>query len=326
MIEYRPFRNLDPPALCEIWRNHPPVRALFQPMTSAVLEDTVLSKPYFDREGLIVATQEQRPVGFVHAGFGPNAAGTALDHAIGATCMLMVSHRDQRAVIAEQLLKRSEEYLLHHGAQSLCGGGTANVAPFYTGLYGGCSVPGILESDHQMVDLYRRAGYTERSRRLILHRSLVGFRPVVDRQQIQHRRLYEVEPLEDPAPRTWWEACSEGQTDRFAYVARLRNGGEVSATAVFWNMEPLASSWGVHARGLTHLDVASDLEREGLAVFLVGEALRQAALEGITLVETQIPALDESLRLIFVGKLGFQVVEQALELRKEVDRPATPIA
>ena len=72
--------------------------------------------------------------------------------------------------------------------------------------------------------------------------------------------------------------------------------------------------------------MTSGPEREGLAVFLVGEALRLAALDGVTLVEAQIPAVDESSRLIFVGKLGFQVVEQALELRKEVDRPATPIA
>ena len=28
MIEYRPFRNTDPPALCEIWRNQPPLRAV----------------------------------------------------------------------------------------------------------------------------------------------------------------------------------------------------------------------------------------------------------------------------------------------------------
>ncbi len=120
MIEYRPFRNLDPPALCEIWRNHPPVRALFQPMTPVVLEDTVLSKPFFDREGLIVATDDQRPVGFVHAGFGPNAAGTALDPPIGATCMLMVSHHDQRTDIAEQLLRHSEAYLIRSVVRGRC--------------------------------------------------------------------------------------------------------------------------------------------------------------------------------------------------------------
>ncbi|MHB9081050.1 MAG: hypothetical protein ACYC3X_26555 [Pirellulaceae bacterium] len=322
MIEYRPFRNLDPPALCEIWRNHPPIRALFQPMTPAVLEDTVLSKPFFDREGLIVATDNQRPVGFVHAGFGPNAVGSALDPSIGATCMLMVSHHDQRADIVNELLRHSEAYLRERGARSLCGGGTTDLAPFYAGLYGGCSVPGILESDLEMISLFRGAAYVERSRCLILQRSLVGFRPVVDRQQIQYRRLYEVEPLEDPLPRTWWEACTEGQTDRFAFVARPRNGGEACATVVLWNMEPLASSWGVHARGLTHLDVAPNPEREGLAIFLIGEALRLAALDGVTLIEAQIPAVDESMRLILVGKLGFQLVEQALELRKELSSPA----
>ncbi len=91
-------------------------------------------------------------------------------------------------------------------------------------------------------------------------------------------------------------------------------------------MEPLASSWGVHARGLTHLDVTSDPEREGLAIFLIGEALRLAALDGVTWLRHRSPRWTSRSRLILVGKLGFQVVEQALELRKEVDRPATPIA
>ncbi|MHB8863022.1 MAG: GNAT family N-acetyltransferase [Pirellulaceae bacterium] len=321
MIEYRAFRNPDPPALCEIWRTHPPVRALYQPMTSPVFEDTVLAKPFFDREGLIVAIDEQRPIGFVHAGFGPNAAGTDLDYTAGATCMLMVSPRDLRMAIAEQLLKRSEEYLYNRGARLLYGGAIASIAPFYSGLYGGAALPGILESDSQMIDLYRGAGYMERSRRLILQRSLVGFRPVIDRQQIQYRRLYQVEPCEDPLACTWWEACTEGQTERFAYSALPRSGGEVCGTAIFWDVEPLASSWGVHARGLTRLDIAPGPEREGLAIFLIGEALRLEALRGVTLIEAQIPADDESMRLILVEKLGFQVVEQGLELRKELNRP-----
>ena len=59
-------------------------------MTSQVLESTVLSKPYFEREGLIVATEDDQVIGFVHAGFGPDANGARLDTSIGATSMLRV--------------------------------------------------------------------------------------------------------------------------------------------------------------------------------------------------------------------------------------------
>ena len=57
MIHYRPFLNSDPPALAEIWRSQSPSRALIQLMTPAVLDDLVLSKAYFDRQGLILAVE-----------------------------------------------------------------------------------------------------------------------------------------------------------------------------------------------------------------------------------------------------------------------------
>ena len=46
-----------------------------QPMSIAVLERYVLSKPTFDPQGLIVATDEDKLVGFAHAGFGPDEQG-----------------------------------------------------------------------------------------------------------------------------------------------------------------------------------------------------------------------------------------------------------
>lgn len=319
MIEYRPFRNTDPPALCEIWRNQPPLRARFQPMTTVVLEDMALSKPFFERSGLIVAAEGERPVGFVHAGFGPTADGLQLDPAFGATCMLMVAHHPQRTVIAEQLLQRSETYLAAHGTRSAYGGGMACVAPFYNGLYGGSSVPGVVESDVQQVSLYRSAGYVEQERRLILQRSLAGFRPAVDRQQIQYRRGHDIEVQADPSARSWWEACVTAHMDRTAYQMRPRNGGAPLGTAVFWNMEPLASSWGVHARGLWQLDIPAGPDQEALALFLLGESLRLAGQEGVTLIEAQVTAGDASLKQVLVGKLGFQVVEEAIVFRKELD-------
>lgn len=319
MIEYRPFRNTDPPALCEIWRNQPPLRARFQPMTTVVFEDIVLSKPFFERAGLIVAAEDQRAVGFVHAGLGPTPDGKQLDSEFGATCMLMVAHHPERTAIAEQLLRLSEAYLATHGTRSCYGGGMACIAPFYNGLYGGCSVPGIVASDTQLVSLYQSAGYVEQGRRLILQRSLAGFRPAVDRQQIQYRRGHDIEVQADPPPRSWWEACVTAHMDLTAYRMRPRNGGAALGTAVFWNMEPLASSWGVHARGLWQLDIPAGPDQDALAVFVLGEALRLAGQEGVTLIEAHVADSDASLKQVLIGKLGFQVLEEAIVFRKDLD-------
>ncbi len=56
MTYFRPFRNSDPPLLADVWRSQPSQRGLMQPMSAALLEQLVLSKPVFEREGLIVAT------------------------------------------------------------------------------------------------------------------------------------------------------------------------------------------------------------------------------------------------------------------------------
>jgi hypothetical protein len=58
LTEYRAFRNTDPPQLAEIWRSQPPSRGLMQPMSVAILEHYVFSKPTFDSAGLIVAQSE----------------------------------------------------------------------------------------------------------------------------------------------------------------------------------------------------------------------------------------------------------------------------
>ena len=78
MIEYRPFRNTDPPGLAALWNDVFTGRGAVQMRTASPLEFFVFSKPYFDPEGLIVAVMNNVPVGFVHAGFGSNADGSAL--------------------------------------------------------------------------------------------------------------------------------------------------------------------------------------------------------------------------------------------------------
>ena len=48
-------------------------------MSLSLVEAAVFSKPYFDRQGVIVAVDEGRVVGFAHAGFGPTADRSAID-------------------------------------------------------------------------------------------------------------------------------------------------------------------------------------------------------------------------------------------------------
>ena len=100
MYHFRSFRNTDPPRLAEIWPDQPQQRGLAQPVTAGILEQFVLSKPCFDPAGLIVALDDNVPVGFAHAGFGPNDEQTAIATDIGTTYQLMLRREHRNAAYA----------------------------------------------------------------------------------------------------------------------------------------------------------------------------------------------------------------------------------
>lgn len=288
-----------------------------QPMSGDLFERLVLSKPYFDNAGLIVAEDQGKLVGFVHAAFGPHNNQQSLSQAVGVTCMLMVRPEYRRLGIGKQLLLRSEQYLQDKGAGTLMGGGMRPLHPFYLGLYGGSEMPGVLDSDVQAQKLYAASGYREVARCLVLHRDLNGFRPPVNRQQMQIRRKVKTQVLRDPPAANWWDACSFGNFERTRYDLVECDAGAAVATATFWSMEPLSTSWGVRAVGLINFEVSPDRRREGLATYLLCEAFRQLLEEGVQLVEAQTPKQNEAATKLYLH-LGFQMVDQGAVYQKDV--------
>jgi ribosomal protein S18 acetylase RimI-like enzyme len=284
-------------------------------MTTALFEQRVLSKPYFDREGLLVALDGRRLVGFVHAGFSGNPAGDGLDREVGTTSLLMVGAHPAREEIAAELLSRSERYLLARGCRVLLGGNAYPANPFYLGLYGDSWSPGLLESDAETIGWFRNAGYEETQRCSIQQRTLGGFRPIVDRLQMQLRRQYQIESAYDPPVTNWWDACTIGQTERTLHKLLSHRTGQVVGTAIFWDMERISTSWGVQAVGLLHVEVDAALRGQGLGTFLVGEALRRLHQGGMALAETQA-AEDNPAALALFRKLGFRQVDRGVVLRK----------
>ena len=314
MIQFRHFRNSDPPALCDIWRSQPPTRGLMQPITHSLLEELVFCKPHFDRRGLIVAVNERGPIGFVHAGFGPTGNRATLDRTRGITCLLMVGPEGSPGT-AEDLLAHSEAYLATQDAQDFYGGWIGREAPFYQGLCGGCLSPGILRSDSRQTELYQSAGYKASKCCLVWQRELASFRPVIDREIMKLRRQLVLCRTPEAPPNNWWDACTVGQLDQIRFELLPHGKKRAAAAASFWNVEPLASSWAVHAMGLLELDVENGSQREQLATFLLGEALRELKSYGAAVVEIQSDVADHGL-VAACRRLGFQEVDQGIQFRK----------
>ncbi|QDU93398.1 GNAT family N-acetyltransferase [Lignipirellula cremea] len=314
MIRYRPFLNTDPPAIAELWRNQPPLRAYVQPMTASLLEHKVLSKPYFDRFGLIVAEQEGRLLGFIQACL-PLGEQAQLRQQ-GALAMLMVAHHTPAAEISAELLLQAEKYLLHNGVTQAAVGGEV-VNPYYLGLYGGSALTGVLASDALTVARYEAADYQATIHSVVLQRDLRSFRPLIDRRQMQVRRACQLEVALDPPADNWWTSCTLGAAERTRYCLASRRGGEQLGSAMLWEMTPLSASWGVHAAGISHLQVPDTQRRQGFATFLLGESLRQMAGQGIAMVEVTVDQKNAAAIGLFT-KLGFHQVDASLTLKKRL--------
>ena len=131
--------------MAEPRRSNSACRKRFRPIS---FEQLVFSKPYFDCAGLILAFDDGRPVGFAHAGFGPNENDSGISTDLGTTCLMMLEPGCSEAEVSAGLLERSEDYLRGRGAKVLYGGGMSPLNPFYLGLYGGSELPGVLGQRH----------------------------------------------------------------------------------------------------------------------------------------------------------------------------------
>ncbi|MCE9553230.1 MAG: GNAT family N-acetyltransferase, partial [Planctomycetes bacterium] len=253
--------------LARIWRRQPPLRGRAPAMSAARFDELVLAKPYFDPQGLIIAENDDSPIGFVHAGFGPADDLRTLSKRQGVVSTLMVDDDTHHEEIADALLQRAEEYLSHAGAENVMAGGAGAICPFYLGLYGGSRLPGVLDSDTAMRDFYLRHGYKQSDHISVLHRELASFRPVTDRTQVQIRRSTHLDLVEDPPARSWWEACTLGSFEQIAVQMDPKDHGEPWAAARFWSMGPLGQAWGVNAVGLIDIVVRRFVCSTGWASF-----------------------------------------------------------
>jgi ribosomal protein S18 acetylase RimI-like enzyme len=316
VYQFRPFLNSDPPRLAEIWRDQPSQRGLMQSISAALLEQMVFSKPYFDPQGLIIAFENDRAVGFVHAGFGPNEELNSISTEDGTTYQLMLRADRPDEALADELLSRGEAYLRERGAKVIYSGGIRPFNAFYVGLYGGSELPGVLASNTVWNAACARNGYREIDRVHVLEIDLSAYRPPVTREQRQLRREMTTNEVYAPPTRSWWEACTVGDFERLRLSVNASGENESLATVDFWDIEPLSTGWGLTTVGMLDLHVAVARRRQGLATFLLSEAFTRLHNRGIARVEAQTMQHNAP-ALALYEKLGFAQVDEGVVFRKE---------
>ncbi|MDO7688566.1 MAG: GNAT family N-acetyltransferase, partial [Pirellulales bacterium] len=247
-------------------------------------------------------------------GFGPSADQKSIDTSFGSTLLVIVPPHRAENEIGDELLARCERYLQESGSTRFLGGGNDVFRGFYLGLYGGSDLPGILDSSPAMQQVFLRAGYQQREKITILRRPLESFRVPVNRLHIAIRRRTVMHVIDEPERRTWWEAATTTGVALRRYELRNKTD-DVLGSAAFWDMQPLAQSWGVVAAGLLHVDIEGPRRRQGLAQYLIAEAMHDLSQEGVALIEAHTTDANVPAANLF-EKLDFSQSGQGILFEK----------
>ena len=309
----RPYRNGDSPALVNLWNRATPERGVVRPLSPHEFDALVIGRIGFDRQGLIVAEQHQRVVGYVHAGFGPsqtNGPSHRRDVSMGTVAMLLVDPTLNDADVERKLLFAAERYLRGRGAQVLYAGGQAPLNPFYFGIYGGSEFSGILDGHNGFRSVVTRHGYQPAASTVILEIDL-SRGDFKDPRALLFRRQLRLEAIEDVLPNGWWQALAIGlfRPTLFQLVEKATN--LLVARATTWD---IASGYGIAdgrtRTGLIEVEVSSAHRRKGYGRHLVSEILKHVRGRTTDVVCAQTSAMNTP-ALGLYRSIGFEPVEAA---------------
>lgn len=311
VIEYRSFRNYDPPQILRLWEEAGLGHGAAQNLSNDMSFDmTNYSQTYFDRHGLIVAVDDGTPVGFIHAGFGCTPDGNALDDSTGVVCAVIVQPDHRRQGIGRELVSRAETYLRNKGAKRIIAGPARGSDPFYFGLYGGARPAGFLNSDEAAAPFFTSIGYESAGRFEITSRQMSDRDPVHFRSTMI-RRKWELVLVDRPDPCSWWWMCRYGRLDAVYCVLLPKAGGVPVAGVTIVGLDAYAGSWNEQAIGLVDLSVDEKHRRQGFGQALLLEVIKRLRKETVTRLTANFSEDDPASRKVFES-VGFSKIDEGV--------------
>ena len=314
MIEYRPFRNSDPPQLVRLWHESDLGRGAARGFSYEAIDRLLLAQHYFDRAGFLVACDAGQVIGFVHAGFGSGASGDWINRESGAISAIVVHPSRRRSGIGRELLTRAEAYLKDSGASSIQAGAASPRDAFYHGLYGGAAVSGFLESNADAAPFLAKLGYQPAEKYVVLQRSLKTGDPISFRLSLIRRKMETFIFALPEHPTFWWFSRS-GRLENVQFRLVPKAGGDAVATMTVSGMDLYVEPWGERAIGLSELIVKDVSRRQGHAQALLIEVIRRMRQEQVTLAEAHIDETNAGALATFKS-VGFQQVDCGVVYRK----------
>jgi ribosomal protein S18 acetylase RimI-like enzyme len=315
VIEYRHYRNSDPPRILTLWNQSGFARGGATGISHDLLDQLLFSQPYFDRRGLILACEDDRLVGMVHAGFGCNEHRTDLNPLDGVICQLLVHPERRRQGIGRELMDRAKRYLVEQGSTTIHAGPGPGRDPFYCGLYGGSESAGFLATDEDAAEFLASCGFEAADRFVVYQRPLeLEAGEAVDFRSVQWKRQVRIEISAQNNDGDWWWNNRFGRLDYVRFRLLQKENDEVLASLTLIGLDQFIPKWNSRAIGLADIHVAENRRRQGLGRLLITETLRRLKQETISLVESHAIESDVALMGLLTS-CGFQRIDAGTQYR-----------
>lgn len=315
MVQYRTFRNPDPPGLVEVWNASITGRGAVHLPSSTPLERYVFSKPFFDPAGLFVAEDDGKVVGFAHAGLGPVSPTGGPRPGVVSALAVLPSHRHHG--VGTHLLELAENHLRERGARVLYAGGEWTVNPFYLGVYGGCETPGFLRSDPAAEPFFLAHGYKLDHSIRVMQRSLDQPCKIFDPRFAALRCKFDLRVDYPRKLAGWWQECVVGPVEPLEFLLVDRQTGKPAARTLIWDMEGFGARWNAASVGILEFEVQPTYRRQGLGKLFLSYIMRQIQEQFFQVVEVHLHDKNE-LAQRFLRALSFEQVDTGQVFIKEL--------
>ncbi len=270
-------------------------------------ELTVLAKPYFRPEDLLLAVDERdRVMGFLHFA---NASSDDLTDESDSKYLISVLCVDPDAEsdseIANRLLTACESMLHQRQATAYSTRPMLPDCPFYLGLGFGDSCMGITTGEQREFHWLTQAGFQQERATSFWQIDLASFQAPVDRLQIQIRRSAHVDRILDEPVLPWRQASTLGHTELMAFQLTLRSERKVVEQLLTWCVGPELATTADAVVWLWPFQVGSRPQASDQLLFLIAESLRQLADDRVDQVRTVSDSSNTAVNHV-LSRLGFQ--------------------
>lgn len=327
-LTIQPYHNANSAAVVDIWSEQAgKFPDFFTPLSIDLLESQILGNSLFDAKGFLIALDDGKPVGFIHASFCPDLQGTNLSYETGILFAPIIRPDiAARAEIAETLILAGENYLRSHGTERWYAGGYASASPFYMGLYGRCNPEGILQKDEMVIDAFLKLGYHLFSESRRFRIELSRFHPNVTTKIHKAHRDFIVRRMPGWKAPNWWEANIYRNFNSMEWNVFSRDDHssfpEPIAGSLFRQIQRPIYSRNNQDRNAVHIimDYIGVLEsnlRQGIASFLLTTSFNEMIADEFSpiVVDTIVESQDKPL-IDFLLSHHFQETDSVRSLYK----------